>query len=195
MHKIFVTEGIVLQKRGAGEANTVVALFTRELGLIRVSARSARFEKSKLRYGLETLTTARFSVVRGRYEWRLTGVERHARGPLAPSVSTARRAASGRIAKLILRLIHGEEPVPELYALIADGLSHLSRATHQKDADSIECVLVLRVLAKLGYLPETPEIAPFIEKDFFSMELSAEVERSRGLLIRTINESLFATGL
>jgi DNA repair protein RecO len=191
MHKIFVSEGIVLQKRGVGEANTLVALFTQELGLIRASARSARFEKSKLRYGLEMLTTGRFSLVRGRYEWKLTGIENSARNLM----HTQRRASLARIAKLLLRLIHGEEPVPELYLLVTDGLAYLSRAVSQKDADSIECVLVLRILASLGYLPQTAELAPFIEKDFFSMELSAEVERSRTLLIRTINESLFATGL
>ena len=195
MHNIVVTEGLVLVKRGAGEANTTVVLLTERLGLVRVAARSARFERSKLRYGLETLTTARFSMVRGRYEWRLTGVERPARALLSPGVAPARRAALGRVAKLLLRLIHGEESVPELYTLVHDGLSHLSRAVEQKDADSIECVLVLRILATLGYLPETPELAPFIEKDFFSLELSAEVERSRKVLIRAINESLFATGL
>ena len=196
MHKIVATEGLVLQKRASGEANTTVALFTRELGLIRASARSARVEKSKLRYGLETLTRGRFSLVRGRYEWKLTGAEGASRELF---VGTARRASLARIAKLLLRLIHGEEPVPELYALVIDGLGHLARAENQKDADSIECVLVLRILASLGYLPATPELAPFIEGSladgFFSLELSAEVARSRSLLIRTINESLLATGL
>jgi len=199
MHKIFVTSGLVLAKRGAGEANTSVALFTEELGLIRASARSARLSKSKLRYGLETLTQARFSLVRGRYEWKLTGVEAPSRALLVLSDSdtalTERRASLARITKLLLRLIHGEEPVPEFYALVLSGLAHLARAETQKDAESIECVLVLRILASLGYLPATPELAPFIERDFFSLELSAEVERSRKLLIRTINESLTATGL
>ncbi|MEI7719635.1 MAG: recombination protein O N-terminal domain-containing protein [bacterium] len=219
MHKIFVTEGLVLVKRGAGEANTTVALFTKELGLIRASARSARLAKSKLRYGLETLTQARFSLVRGRYEWKLVGVEGPERALLVlPKNSenaetegaeqgsfthTQRRASLARITKLLLRLIHGEESVPELYALVTDGLTHLARAESQKDAESIECVLVLRVLANLGYLPQTTELAPFMPNPsagppvggFFSLELADEVARSRPFLIRTINESLTATGL
>ena len=71
MAKLIVTEGIVLGKRGAGEANTVVIILTETLGLLRAAARSARRERSKLRYGLEPFTIARFSFVRGKNEWKL----------------------------------------------------------------------------------------------------------------------------
>ncbi len=193
MHKIIATDGLVLAKRGVGEANTLVAILTKDLGLVRAAARSARVEQSKLRYGLETLTHGKFSLVRGRYEWKLVGAEHLSRAYLGDSPT--RRRAAGRIARLLLRLIHGEEPVGDLYTTVSEGLSYLARAQTDADAESIECVLVLRVLAHLGYLPHTPEIAPFIEADFFSMELTAEVTRSRNLLIRAINESLGATGL
>jgi len=193
MHSIVSTDGLVLAKRGAGEANTLVAILTKDLGLVRASARSARVEQSKLRYGLETLTHGKFSLVRGRYEWKLVGTQDLSRSYLG--ATAARRRAAGRIARLLLRLIHGEEPVEALYDTVAQGLECLARAATDADAESIECVLVLRVLAHLGYLPHTPQLAPFIEADFFSMELTAAVTRSRNLLIRTINESLSATGL
>ncbi len=193
MHKIFITDGIVLNKRGVGEANTLVTLLTLEMGLVCVFARSARFDRSKLRYGLEAMTQARFSMVRGKYEWKLTGLERHSRTFLTESSS--RRSASGRVARLLLRLIHGEEPLPELYATVAEGLEYLARATTDQDADSIECVLVLRILAQLGYLPQTPETQPFLEKDFFATEMITEVARVRPALIHAINVSLGATGL
>ncbi|MDO8518492.1 MAG: DNA repair protein RecO [bacterium] len=193
MHKLFVTEGIVLQKRGAGEANTLATFLTAELGLVRASARSARVEHSKLRYGLEPLTSGRFSFVQGRREWRLVGAERVSREFLNAPAQRAR--ALGRITRLLLRLVQGEEPLPELYKTVAEGFTYLPRAASDSDAENIECVLVLRILAHLGYLPQTPEITPFLERDFFSIELSAEVARSRALLIRAINESLGATGL
>lgn len=197
MHNIYITDAIVLGKRGVGEANTLVSLFTKELGLVRASARSARFEKSKLRYGLEPLTQGRFSMVRGRHEWKLTGVERLSRDYISPSFTSRQRM--GRLARLLLRLIHGEEPVPELYNTVAEGFEYVSRATTEQDAENIECVLVLRILSHLGYLPQTPEIMPFVDTPpagrFFSLELAAEVARSRAFLIRAINESLGATGL
>ncbi len=193
MHKIIVTEGIVLQKRGVGEANTRGAFLTRDLGLVRASARSARVEHSKLRYGLEPLTLGRFSFVRGKHEWRLVGAERVSRTHLASPPERA--GALGRIARLLLRLVQGEEPLPELYKTVAEGFEYLPRAESLADAEAIECVLVLRILSHLGYLPHTPEIAPFVETDFFSLELAASAARSRTLLVRAINHSLGATGL
>lgn len=192
MHRIFVTEGVVLGKRGVGEANTLVSLFTRELGLVRVSAKSARVEKSKLRYGLETLSVGRYALVRGRAEWKLTGVENISH-ELAQGEHD-RRTRSGKIARLLLRLIHGEERMPALYKTVVEGLGAIARAAATDDAEAIETVLVLRVLAHLGYLPHTQALAQFIEGEY-SLELAAEALKSRSVLIRAINESLTATGL
>jgi DNA repair protein RecO len=193
MHKIHVTEGIVLGKRTAGEANTLVVILTAELGLIKASAKSARLERSKLRYGLEPLTHGRFSLVRGKHEWKLTGAEKISRAcmPHLP----ARRIRAGHVLKLVLRLVQGEEPTAALYQSVVEGLTSLAQAQSDADAEAIECVLVLRILSHLGYLPERPELAPFISDSFFSLELAAAAARSRSLLVRTINESLGATGL
>lgn len=192
MHKIFVTEGIVLGKRGVGEANTLVSIFTYELGLVRARATSARVEQSKLRYGLETLTEARYSLVRGKHEWKLVGVEDVSRSLMGGEAS--RRTRAGKIAALLLRLIHGEERVPALYKTVAEGLMAIARTPTQEDADATETVLVLRVLAHLGYLPHTQALSQFIEGEY-SVELAAQALKSRSLLIRAINESLIATGL
>ena len=193
MHRIYITEAIVLGKRFSGEATTTVALLTRDLGLVRASARSARAEKSKLRYGLQLLTRGRYSLVRGKHEWRLTGVEQVSREFL--SADTARRVAFGRVAKLPLRLVAGEEHTPTLYTSVVEGFSYLAAAATDTDAEAIECVLVLRILAHLGYLPQRQELMPFVADSLFSLELTAQAAKSRALLIKTINESLGATGL
>jgi len=193
MYKLFVSDGIVLGKRGFGEANSFTSILTKEFGLLRATARSARVEQSKLRYGLEPLTCAHFTFVRGKVEWKLTGVQNVER-PLVKASREA-RAVAGRVSKLLVRLIQGEEPVIELFTSVQGGFVALSRAGSEQEVRSIESVLVLRILAHLGYLPHTPELKPFIEADFFSIELAAEVERSKALLMRAINESLSATGL
>ena len=182
----------MLGKRGVGEAHTLVWILTRELGLMRAKATSARAEQSKLRYGLEMLTMAQYCVVRGKAQWLLTGVENVSRTLTGGGAS--RRQRSGKIAKLLLRLIHGEERVPALYKTVVEGLSALTRAATPADADAVETVLVLRVLAHLGYLPHTQALSQFIEGEY-SLELSAEALKSRSLLVRAINESLIATGL
>ncbi len=193
MHKLFVSDAIVLGKRGAGESNVLISVLAEDLGLVRASARSARREDSKLRYALEPLSFSRMSFVRGKHEWKLVGAEGVSH--LFSRVSLNRRRAAGRISKLLTRLIHGEEHTPGLFISVKDGLTYLAAAQTESEAENIECMLVLRILSHLGYLPQNSEVAKFIEKDFFSLELAQEIERSRALIIRTINESLGATGL
>jgi recombinational DNA repair protein (RecF pathway) len=157
------------------------------LGLLRASARAARRENSKLRYGLEMLTQARFSLIRGVYEWKITGTQDVSH--LCVPTTALERQAAGRVARLVLRLVRGEEPNLALYTTLEEGLKALARGA------DVEVVLVLRILRHLGYLPDTQELRPFIEKDFFSIELAGEIAASRKQLIKTINESLGATEL
>lgn len=191
MHKIHITDGLVLRKRAVGEANVLLWILSPELGLVRASARSARTPQSKLRYGLESLTLGRYSLVRGKYEWRLTGAEATSRRLLAGSLT--QRRAVGRIAQLLLRLVNGEEPQSNLYKTVTEGFALLAGA-EGAHAEAVECVLVLRILSHLGYLPHTEMLSQFVEEEY-SVELSAKALESRSLLVKVINESLQATGL
>ncbi len=193
MHKIYITEGLVLGKRATGEASSLLTVLTVEFGLLKASAKSTRLERSKLRYGLEPLTRGRFSFVRGKHEWKLTGAETVSRECIP--LSAPRRRRAGQVLKLLLRLLQGEEPTANLYRSVTEGLMSLAQALNDADAEAIECVIVLRILSHLGYLPKRPELEPFISESFFSLELAAAAARSRSLLVRTINESLGATGL
>src|SRR3989344_3264923 len=193
MYKKFLTEGLVLGKRGVGEANVSVILLTKELGLLRATARSARREASKLRYGLEPLTCAKFSLVRGKHEWRLVGVSEADR-PLLTS-PLPRKQALGRISRLLLRLIQGEEINTMLYKDVVEGFFALTSAQSEGDAASVECIVVLRILSRLGYLSQTKEIAHFLEGDFSSLRLTAQAATYRAHLVRLINDSLSASGL
>jgi recombinational DNA repair protein (RecF pathway) len=179
MYEKTITQGLVLHKRGVGEANTLAFILTPDLGLVRARAQSARREASKLRYGIEPLTLGRYTFVRGAHEWRLTGVDDLERIPTSPM--------AGRIIRLLLRLVQGQEPNERLYSDVVAGLVLPSSA-------EAEAVLVLRILSHLGYLPHTEALAPYIDADI-SPELSVRAMQDRALLIRTINESLRATGL
>ena len=191
MYDKHITEGIVLGKRAVGEANTLVYILTRELGLVRAKATSSRREVSKLRYGLETLSRGRYTFVRGKAEWRLTGVDEVSREFLGTTPAQSKRL--GQVSRLLMRLVLGAEHTPELYKTVCGGFESLART--EQNADSVECVLVLRILAHLGYLPELPALAPFVEDSSFSPELALQAAASRKLLIKLINDSLQATGL
>ncbi len=188
MHEVHIYNGIVLRKRAVREADVLIDVLT-PAGLLRAMARSARAEKSKLRYGLEPLSRGRYALVRGRHEWRLTGAVEVSRAYL--NAQPASRAAIARVSRLLLRLVAGTEPSPELFSTVSEGFDAIALSG---SPESLEVVLVLRVLSKLGYLPHTEALAPFVEGEF-SIELSAQALERRALLVRTINESLKATGL
>jgi DNA repair protein RecO len=191
MHQIHITDGLVLRKRAVGEENAQVFVFTQDLGLVRAVARAARRENSKLRYGLEPLTRGRYSFVKGRHEWRLVSATDVSRDLGQASLSQRKRL--GQVSSLLMRLVLGAEPNPQLYKTVSDGFDTLARV--ETEGDSVECVLVLRILANLGYVPELPALSPFINDDPFSPELAQQAAASRTLLIKLINDSLHATGL
>lgn len=193
MHRIHVSRGIVLGKKPLGEAHTLVSVLTEDRGLLRAKATSTRAESSKLRYGLEPLTFGRYSFVEGRYEWKLTGVDEVTREFFSSHAHS--RIAAGRAGKLLLRLIRGEEESRALFATVREGLSALARASSQEESATVECILVLRALSHLGYLPQTRALEPFMSGDFPSAALAVSEQASRAFLIRTINESLMQTGL
>jgi hypothetical protein len=92
-------------------------------------------------------------------------------------------------------LLQGEESAPRLFEDVKAGLISLSFAADDEVLRSIECVLVLRILADLGYLPNESELQPFLGSSEFSPEVTLKAAKFRSYLIRTINDSLAQTGL
>src|SRR3989344_2014258 len=134
MYDKHITEGLVLGKRSVGEANTLVFILTRELGLVRAKAVSARREASKLRYGLEPLSRGRYTFVRGKAEWRLTGVDEVSRDFLGATPAQGKRL--GQVSRLLLRLVLGAEHTPELYKTVCGGVESLAHI--EQKAGSVE---------------------------------------------------------
>lgn len=193
MYAKLSTKGLVLTKYPQGEADIAVVLLTQEFGLLRAYAKSARRERSKLRYGLEPLTGGNFSLVRGKREWRLTDIEEIDRSLLSSAV--LRQRSLSRITRLLMRLIQGEEVHAALYKDVVEGFSSLAHAQSETDAASIECIVVLRILFRLGYLSQTPDVARFLEGDLAALGLAAQAARRRAHLVKLINDSLSASGL
>ena len=104
------------------------------------------------------------------------------------------RAAAGRVCKLLLRLVHGEEAEPQLYRCVAEGFRVLAEVRTAEGADAAEVVLVLRILHRLGYVPESAELAGFVAEPLHA-ELLVRAAVVRAVLVRAVNASLEATGM
>ena len=74
MYQKYHTEALILGNREMSEADRVVALFTRDFGLVHARASAIRSERSKMRYAVQDYARARVSLVKGKRGWRLAGV-------------------------------------------------------------------------------------------------------------------------
>lgn len=139
-HHTYNTEAIVLGSGPVGEADKLVWLLTRELGLLVARARSAREEKSRMRYALQDFSLSIVSLVRGKTGWRLTGAVLE-KSLYAQLENSGTLQAAAKIFDLLKRFIPREEKNEVLFEIVRDGLEDLD-----------EILLVAQILRELGYL-------------------------------------------
>jgi DNA repair protein RecO (recombination protein O) len=181
-HK-YVTSSLVLARTPIAESASLVTLLTDEFGLIRARAEGLRKPGAKLAHALQTLDRSDVTLVRGKEGWRLSGaiLEEHWFGKLDRSS----RLRAGRVAGLLLRLVHGEANDPALFDLFVAFLAKLPDLD-EASQDALECATALRMLALLGLdagpLPDTDAYEP----------LSSEERRA---IVTRINQGILASGL
>lgn len=145
-HK-YVTRALVLQRMPIRESAALVTLLTRDLGLVRARAEGLRKPGAKLASALQTLFESEATLVRGKDGWRLAGSV--ATEDWFAKLDRAQRLRAGRIASLLLRLVHGEASDASLFDTYAAFLAELPGATEEQQ-DLMECLAALRILKALG---------------------------------------------
>ena len=174
-----------------GEADKLIALYTRDFGLLRARASAVRQETSRMRYALQNFSYAQIALVRGARGWRVVGA--------VPKRSMARASEDvlrtfARVASLVERLVGGEEKNDYLFAALLDAHAALSHNTDGAGA-TIELICVARVLFSLGYLShEALETALFTHTAYGSEHLK-EAEGLRDKLLVSVNRAIAETHL
>lgn len=188
-YRIYHVEGIILQSKPTGEGDALLFVYTRELGLVMVIAKSLRLGKSKLRFVLQRFAHAHLDLVRGKHGWRLTS---------ARTISTQsalfrhphRRRVIAATSALLMRLIQGEESQQELYDELVRGFSILSTLEEQADCYHFELLAVIRLLRALGYWDEQASDADlWRDEQPIERSLVLVAERKSSLIPR-INSAL-----
>lgn len=190
MYQKYHTEALVLGSRESGENDKVLALYTREFGLVRARASALRKELSRMRYSLQNYTRANASLVKGKRGWRVAGasVVREAKG------DTKGLAAFARISELTLRLVAGEERNEYLYAALAE--AHDALTVEKCDAYAvIEIVCVARVLYALGYISSEALSTALFTHTAYTGESLLEAETLKDKLLSSINKAIAQTHL
>lgn len=184
MYQKYYTEALVLGSRERGEADIVFALYTKDFGLIHARASAVRTELSRMRYALQDYAHARVALIRGKYGWRIGGaIYSGERGALEGLMTFA------RIARLVLRLVAGEERNEYLFSALAEARRTLSGNGRRLSA-TIEIVCVARILFSLGYLShEALQTTLFGNAAYTERDL-AEAEALREKLLSSINRAI-----
>lgn len=190
-HQIYKTDGIILGSEPAGEASRRLWILTPDLGLVVASAQGLRKITSKLRYHLQDFSLARINLVRGRETWRMTGAQ--VQRNFARAAAPASYHIITNIARLLCRLCPGEESNPELFEDARRGLA-LIQALPPRALPSAEALVVLRVLHRLGYVGERPELVSLLRQPIRDTLLKEIAPRQRAA-VSAINQALRASHL
>ncbi len=193
MYTITTTPGFIISSRPFAEAGKILSIFTRDLGLVIVVAQGIRLEKSKLRYHVKDYAFGTFSLVRGKEFWRLTNAQEseasrsqvHLGGEVYLNI---------RIANLLKRLLHGEEPHPELFDCLYSTFNYINNISKEK-LPELESLTALRILNLLGYVGDSEMVRQFVSSNSLSEEILASMSVSRLKINGIINSSLQASHL
>ena len=193
MYSVHTTPGFIINAQPYGEAGKVLQIFTRELGLVTATAQGVRLEKSKLRYHTVDLSRGKFSLVRGKDLWRLVGAETE---QFAAYPQEAQKLVA-RLAKLLRRLLQGEDAEPALYDCLSDGLDYVSRPEtgESPGLQAVEVLIVFRLLQRLGYIGANKDLAAFWEASVMTPDLVEQASVQKKALIQQINQALSASHL
>jgi DNA repair protein RecO len=193
-YRIYHVEGIVLQSKPTGEGDALLFVYTKELGLVMVVAKSLRLARSRLRFVLQRFAHAHLDLVRGKHGWRLTS---------ARTISTQsvlfrhpyRRKALAAMASMLMRLIQGEESHEELFAAIIEDLDKLKKLETLEECYYFELYVAIKMLRALGYWEDLPGDAALVPGVTDIEEQLQVIRREKQRLIPRINAALRATHL
>lgn len=189
MHHIHHTHGFVLSSRNMGEANKMLTIYTREMGLVKAVAQGIRLNKSKLRFTLQDFSYVNVDLVRGKEMWRVTSAKHITSFPLARA-SYLSLLLIMRVSKLLERLCNGEGPSENIFDDFIQALYLLDeKEIEPASREALELHLVLRIMNSLGYIGYSDILAEYLSLPFDHSN-TKEILLRRQSIIAHINKAL-----
>jgi DNA repair protein RecO len=194
-YHIYTTKGIILSEKPMKEADKAVFIFTRELGSIRALAIGARKGSSKRSPALTELSFGKFSLVRGKKDWRVTSATLEVNIYSEFKKNKKLLVSLAQILSLIDKLVQGEEKNKKLFDIFEDSLKFaLENKLSLEEIKSFESITVAKILAELGYLGKDDIAKEYLNKDI-SKELLENEKREHRKIIVAINRGIRESGL
>lgn len=187
-YHIYTTNGIILKRTIIGEANAYFHILTEDLGLIVSLAQAVRKTSSKLKFTLQEYTFASISVVKSKNGWKITNSV--SKNNFFYDCDQAKRDILARICSVILKMIPGESPHPEIFHTTLSGFEFLVSEKNVHISD-FECLAVLRVLYHLGYVILDHNTEDFLKNtNVWSADLLQKTSENKTKIVSLINKGL-----
>lgn len=150
---IVATEGIVLKTHALGDTSRIVTAYTRDHGLQKFVAKGARKLPSRFGFALEPLSRSRFVFyMKADRDLHLLS-QAEVIDPLGSRLADLARLAHAQAAlEIVDRLVWGEEPHGELYALLAATLAGCA-VVPEASLPAVTLAFQLQLASELGYRP------------------------------------------
>ena len=189
MHHIYHTNGFILSSVNKGEANKMLTIYTREMGLIRAMVQGIRLHKSKLRFALQDLSHSNIDLVRGKDIWRVTTASSISTFPYARS-SHPSILIIARVGKLLERLCDGEQSNEKIFDDFMQSLYLLDDVNIESSSrEALELHLVLRIMDQLGYIGESENLSEYLDGSI-DLKRTEILLREKRSIISHINKAL-----
>jgi DNA repair protein RecO (recombination protein O) len=189
MHHIHHTQGFILSSRNIGEANKILTIYTREMGLLRAVVQGVRLNKSKLRFSLQDFSYNNIDLVRGKDFWRITSSSYISSFPLARRNKFS-LVLIMRICRLLERLCIGEHANEIIFDDMIQSFNFLDNENISvKEKEALELHLVLRIMHSLGYIEDVLILKKYLSIPFKNFNIET-ILGERQSIISHINKAL-----
>lgn len=189
------TQGVILRKQDAGEANRVFTVFTRDSGKLKLRAVSERKITSKLRGGLELFYLSEIEFIQGKTHKTITDAFPLCTYPVLRS-NLGRLRMMVRFAEIADDLIGGQERDEKIWCLLQETLLVLDRSLLEASAlKTLAYYFLWNLLECAGYGPSLSQIASQDRKiaELIEILLRSDTKDLRKIDMEGINENLLRT--
>ncbi len=156
--RFFTTEALVIGSMRYRDADRIVTLYTRERGRVSAIAKGVRRTKSKVGGRLEPYTLVQISLHSGHGLYTICGVET-LRTFQAVRDELFRMDEGARLLGAVRHLFPAEEGSLPAFNLLVRGVARLAEAPDAAAAAAVVLAVRLKLLALLGYAPDTSHCA------------------------------------
>jgi DNA repair protein RecO (recombination protein O) len=183
-------QAIIIKRQPFGEGDEILTVFTQERGKLRALAKSTKFAKSKLKYGLQTLFLASLTLTSSSGLPKIIRVE--VKNPFRHILDRLLAAKMAfYVLELVLKFTADEQKNERLFSLVTEFFSFLDTVREEQDLGPGLAKFKIEFLESMGLGVHYEEAPAGEEAAGFSVRRGGFVFREAGQDYQQISANTF----